>query len=145
MKKKKPLIIITDDCWRYLALLKQVLSENLDAEILATTNAGEALAWALNCPPLLFITDIIHNGPDGITLLRLLKGNRMTAGVQVWVISGNIPDIFPQEALEALGADLAAPKLCSFGLLIEKARRLCRAGPVQGALSMRESWNNSLN
>lgn len=124
MKKKLPLIIITDDCWRYLGLLKQILGENLRAEILATTNAAEAVAWALNEPPVLFITDIIQPAMNGIEALRMIKGNKRTEGTAVWVISGSVPEIFPQEALEALGADFVSPKPCDWGVLIEKARSL---------------------
>ena len=124
MKKKLPLIIITDDCWRYLALLKQILSENLRAEVLATTNAAEAVAWALNEPPVLFITDIVHPGLNGIEALRMIKGNKRTEGTAVWVISGSVPGIFQEETLEALGADLVAAKPCDFSALIEKARSL---------------------
>ena len=145
MKKKLPLIIITDDCWRYLALLKHLLSENLRAEILATTNAAEAVAWALNEPPVLFITDIIHPGLDGIEALRMLKWNKRTAGVAVWVISGSVPEIFSREALEAMGADFAGTKPCDFTALIEKARELCRAKPVKAGAARWKAEDGGLN
>lgn len=145
MKKKLPLIIITDDCWRYLALLKRILGENVRAEILATTNAAEAVAWALNEPPVLFITDIVHDGLDGIEELRMLKWNKRTAGVAVWVISGSVPGIFSREALEALGADYAAAKPCDPGLIVEKARALCRAKPRKTVFARRENDDGGLN
>ncbi|MDO8804175.1 MAG: response regulator [Elusimicrobiota bacterium] len=145
MKKKLPLIIITDDCWRYLALLKRVLSENLHAEILATTNAAEAVAWALNEPPLLFITDIVHDGLDGIEALRMLKGSKRTEGVAVWVISGSVPGIFQQESLEALGADFVAAKPCDPGILVEKARGLCRGRPVKTGAARWKPGDAGLN
>jgi len=145
MKKKLPLIIITDDCWRYLALLKHLLSENLRAEILATTNAAEAVAWALNEPPVLFITDIVHPGLDGIEALRMLKWNKRTEDVAVWVISGSVPEIFSPGALEAMGADFVGTKPCELGILIEKARVLCRTKPLKTSSARNKPGDSSLN
>lgn len=142
---KLPRIIILDDCAGTRDMLNRVFSENLAAEVFATANSEEALAQALNDPPLIFLTDIEHSGPDGVELLKTLKKHRKTRDVRVWIVSDSVPDMFSPTYLKELGADLVDSKPCSLRTLLAKARQVLRQRRLCSAVNLADLTDNTLN
>ncbi len=125
--QKPPRIILLDDDERYLKLFEGVISSRLPVEVFATTDCRQAIREARIRPPLVLITDIVHEDLDGISLLKLFKHQKHTKDVKVWIISGNIPRNFKPQTLMKLGADFVHTKPCPLEILEKEIRKVLGA------------------
>ena len=93
MRKK---ILICDDNSVFLEIFKFIFKdENLD--ILTLPDGSELFLTAKQQLPSLIILDLMMPGKDGITALRELGGDPVTAAVPVVVVSSSVnPEIVRQ-------------------------------------------------
>ena len=79
-------VLIVDDEDDILHFLELVLREK-GYEVSTASNGEEAVAQARDAPPDLVLLDIMMPQMDGWQVLRLLRGDRRTAGVPVALLS----------------------------------------------------------
>jgi DNA-binding NtrC family response regulator len=90
-------IIIVDDEPDLLDLLKLILTEKTDYQVLTTTNPSEALAWCREYPADVLISDLRMPQLEGIELLKLLKEQDATIPFIIMTAYGTI-----ESAVEAM-------------------------------------------
>lgn len=123
MKKSFPKVILLDDDEKWLRLLSRLFSEFFGATIWATQDVEEAYKVAQYSPPDLLITDIMHDGLNGIGFSKRLRDSKVTKDINIWLISGNVEGILKKDLIKS-GADLICCKPCSFDYLIENAKKI---------------------
>lgn len=95
-------VLVADDNRDMREYLERLLNRRY--EVTAVSNGEEALAFALENPPDLVLTDIMMPGLDGYGLLRKLRANPATSAVPVVMLSARAGAEAESDGLEA-GAD----------------------------------------
>lgn len=90
-------IIIVDDEPDLLDLLKLILTEKTDYQVLTTTDPYEALTWCQEYPADVLISDLRMPQLEGIELLKLLKEQDATIPFIIMTAYGTI-----ESAVEAM-------------------------------------------
>lgn len=119
----KPVVVALDDCSEILTMYQIVLEEACKALVYRTTDPYEALSLVEQHTPDLFITDLVHWGPDGVEITKQLRSNKRTELTPIWIISGQAHTALGKQAKRA-GADLVVSKPFSAHWFTESANRL---------------------
>jgi len=80
--KPSPTILIVDDVYENLFILKKILEE-IDCEIIMASGASQALAEMVDKIPDLILLDIMMPGMDGFELCEKLKATPKTEDIPV--------------------------------------------------------------
>jgi DNA-binding response OmpR family regulator len=131
------IVVLLVDDQRFVGLaLKRLLATETDIDLHCCHEASEALADANRVQPMLILQDLVLPGIDGLTLVRMFRGNAATMATPIVVLSGN-DDAAVREQSLAAGADDYLVKLPSKSELAACIRRHARSdahteGPVAG-------------
>ncbi len=82
-----PRVLVVDDEPNTLAALTSLIGEHY--EVIASRDGSEAAALARERPPDAVVTDLRMPGVDGLGLLELLRGDRLTPAPPLLVVSAS--------------------------------------------------------
>lgn len=109
-------------------LLYKTVLERYVMTIVEAEDGAEALGKALHDRPALIITETRLPRVDGIALCQLLRGDPLTAGVRVVMVTAAAsPDVASRAA--AAGATAVLVKPCDIDELRATVHRMCCASP----------------
>ncbi len=120
-------VAVCDDARAVKFFLRQVLEEEGDIEVVATTSTGaEALEKIASCPTDVLLLDLVlPDVPEPADLVgRLREASRETAIVLI----SNMPPFSLEQEAERLGADGWMPKAAKPAQLREAVRKATGAG-----------------
>jgi DNA-binding response OmpR family regulator len=121
-----PIVVLLVDDQRFVGLaLKRLLGTETDIDLHCCHEASDALADANRVQPTLILQDLVLPGIDGLTLVRMFRGNAATVATPIVVLSGNDDAGVRQQSLAA-GANDYLVKLPSKGELVACIRRHAR-------------------
>ena len=83
----KPLILVVDDDWATRRALAALLGDELGAEVSEAEDGEDARYALMDATPDVALVDANMPWPDGIELVRRMRGDPATAGVPVVGIS----------------------------------------------------------
>lgn len=127
-------ILVIDDNIDILTLLSDSLSEY---NVFTATNADEGLEILKNKSIDLIITDVMMPGTDGVTLTKLIKGNKHTMHIPLIILSAKNTSAEKVEGL-ASGADAYVGKPFHLSYLRAMIVRL-----IENQARMKEYYNSS--
>ena len=128
-------ILAIEDNKELLWMLKDILSD--EYRVLTAANGEEGLNLLKQQTPELIITDIMMPKVDGITLTRLLKGNKHTLHIPLIILSVKNTTDEKIEGIEC-GADAYIPKPFNSQYLKTVVRHL-----IKKQKEMEEYYNSS--
>src|ERR1700737_2286555 len=118
-------VLIVDDDPTNVELLKAFLGESVD-EVLGVTDSRQVERVFAQFEPDLIILDLHMPDPDGLELLRRLRGARMSLGfLPVIVLTGDTGHVARNSAL-ILGADEFMTKPVDRAEVVLRVRNLLR-------------------
>ena len=118
-----PIVVLLVDDQRFVGLaLKRLLATETDIDLHCCHEASDALADANRVQPTLILQDLVLPGIDGLTLVRMFRGNAATMTTPIVVLSGN-DDAGVREQSLAAGANDYLVKLPSKSELVACIRR----------------------
>jgi DNA-binding response OmpR family regulator len=124
-------ILVVEDEADILEVLEYTLSRE-GYRVLGTRDGGEALVLARREAPRLILLDLMLPGLDGLEVCRKLKGDTVTRGIPVVMVTakGEESDIVLGLGL---GADDYVTKPFSPKELVARIKAVLRRGPLQDA------------
>ncbi|WP_455960923.1 hybrid sensor histidine kinase/response regulator transcription factor [Bacteroides bouchesdurhonensis] len=128
-------ILVIEDNKELLWMLKDILSD--EYKVLMASNGEEGLNLLKQQTPELIITDIMMPKVDGITLTKLLKGNKHTLHIPLVILSAKNTTDEKIEGIEC-GADAYIPKPFNSQYLKTVVRHL-----IKKQKDMEEYYNSS--
>jgi DNA-binding response OmpR family regulator len=118
-----PIVVLLVDDQRFVGLaLKRLLATETDIQLHCCHEASDALSDANRVRPTLILQDLVLPGIDGLTLVRMFRGNDATVTTPIVVLSGN-DDAGVREQSRAAGADDYLVKLPAKNDLVACIRR----------------------
>jgi DNA-binding response OmpR family regulator len=122
------IVVLLVDDQRFVGLaLRRLLATETDIDLHCCHEASDALADANRVQPTLILQDLVLPGIDGLTLVRMFRGNDATMTTPIVVLSGN-DDAGVREQSLAAGANDYLVKLPSKGDLVACIRRHAQGG-----------------
>jgi CheY-like chemotaxis protein len=119
--RHRPLILLTDDVAPVLEFHQIILERAGLGNILATTDAREAIRLAQEYIPDLIISDISKPDMSGFELLQRIRDNKITVGIKFMFVTARFS---AQEQAIAAGADGFITKPTRPSDFIDAVRRL---------------------
>jgi DNA-binding response OmpR family regulator len=118
-----PIVVLLVDDQQFVGLaLKRLLASEIDIDLHCCHDASDALAAANRVRPALILQDLVLPGIDGMTLVRMFRGNAATMTTPIVVLSGN-DDAGAREQSLTAGANDYLVKLPSKSELVACIRR----------------------
>jgi len=111
-------ILIVDDDSEFLEMLRLLLGERENHQVILSADGKEGLAKALADPPDLAIVDVMMPEITGYEICRQLRANPSTANVPVIILTARGQPVDRQAALDA-GADVYMSKPVTMTTLSE--------------------------
>ncbi|MDI6739335.1 MAG: diguanylate cyclase, partial [Candidatus Edwardsbacteria bacterium] len=127
-----PVIMVVEDDEKIVRICKSVLSTG-GYEIVSAGDAGEAIQMIERDASGLIILDLMLPGMDGLELLSMLKGNPLTAGVPVIILTA-LADLKTKVKGFYIGADDYLVKPVSSLELLARVRANIRKHAIERQL-----------
>jgi putative two-component system response regulator len=99
-------VLLVDDDPLGLELIRQLISDLVEAEVVGFSDPRDALAWCQSHQPDLIITDYRMPGLSGTELIRALRAESGTAAVPIMMITAMEDRAIRYEALEQGATDV---------------------------------------
>lgn len=116
-----PMILVADDDRDTRELYRACF--DMSGFVTAEASSGEeAITTAERLLPDVLLTDLILPDIDGFTVARRLKGQQVTAWIQVILLTGFSPEDLQRQAAEA-GVARALLKPCLPDMMLREVRR----------------------
>jgi len=87
MGESKPILVVDDDPFMLDLVSRYLISKGF--RVLTTTDPEKAYSLAEQEVPRLIISDLAMPGLDGFTLIQGLKGNRVTQGIPLVLLTAS--------------------------------------------------------
>lgn len=100
---KRGKILIVEDNYFFIALLRDALAAGLEAEVIVAHNGIEALDLAWTHQPDLILLDVILPEEDGFAVAQILRGNERTRGIPIIFVTARV-DLDDRKRGVSLGA-----------------------------------------
>jgi two-component system chemotaxis family response regulator WspR len=135
---RRPIVVLLVDDQRLVgAAVGQLLAAEPDIELHCCLQAVDAVATANQIVPDVVLQDLVMPDIDGLTLVRLFRENRLTAGAPVIVLSGNDDAATRARALAEGAADYLVKLPAKADLIACIRRHAGRTGDAIGATPFR--------
>ena len=125
---RRPLAIVADDEVEMRRLISEVLAE-AGFETLSARDGFELLDLAARHRPQLIVADVMMPSMDGYTAVAHLRGQPVTAGIPIIMLTGCTDPAYGQLS-EGMGASAHVTKPFSPVLLAELAQEMVRRSRV---------------
>jgi len=118
-------VIVMEDDDKMLSFYRRIFGQ-FPVRAYCTTNPEEALRVAFYSPPDIFITDLNHPGIDGLSMIKTLRANEDTKGIEIWVVSGGLNKVGKRE-LDKLHVNRLVSKPFNWADLIESIEKVLKS------------------